>query len=90
MRNAFFEPSIKPKMDWIDEVLKRAEIAFKWKAPLIIGSHRLNFIGGLDLKNRDRNLQNLKKLLVSLISRWPDIKFTTSDKLYEIILASKK
>jgi len=85
VRNAAFEPSNFPNFDWVNDVLSRAKIAFPMGKPLIIGSHRLNYIGFIDENNRNRNLPLLKLLLVSLFKRWPDIEFMSSDELCSLI-----
>ena len=73
IRNASFEPSINPNFDYVNDTLKRAEIIFRWGKPLVITSHRLNYIGCIDELNRSRNLKLLKDLLDSLKKRWPEI-----------------
>lgn len=45
VRNAAFEPSQAPDFNFIEEILRRGNIAFGLGKPLIIGSHRLNYIG---------------------------------------------
>lgn len=85
VRNAAFEPSDISSIDWVRDVLSRAEIAFRMRKPLIIGSHRLNYIGFIDEKNRNRNLLVLKQLLMSLLKRWPNIEFMSSDELCRLI-----
>lgn len=85
VRNAAFEPSDNPQFDWISDVLERAKIAFRWGKPLIITTHRLNFIGSIDPENRERNLKIFKKLLVALVHHHPDIEFMSSDRLLEVI-----
>lgn len=81
VRNAFFEPSIEPNKDWVDECLSRIELAFKFKKPAIIGTHRVNFIGSIEESNRTKNLKLFDKLLQSILKKWPDVEFTTSDKI---------
>jgi len=85
VRNAAFEPSDNPQFDWISDVLERAKIAFRWGKPLIITTHRLNFIGAIDPENRERNLILLKELLEVLVYQHPDIEFMSSDRLLEVI-----
>ncbi len=84
-RNAFFEPSLYPDLNVLNECLKRIEIAFKWGKPAIIGSHRVNFIGYMDSKNRDYNLLLFLQLLKMIVKKWPDVEFMTSDKLTNLI-----
>ena len=80
VRNMHFEPSQYSRVE-ITDILKRIEIAFKWNKPAIISSHRLNFIGYIDSKNRENNLKKFKELLTMIVSKWPDIEFMTSDEL---------
>lgn len=83
IRNANFEPSINPNLDWENTVLEDVYWAFFWGKPAIINSHRLNYIGFIDEKNRTENLKLLKKILQKIVARFPDVKFVSSDKLSE-------
>jgi len=85
IRNAIFEPSENPNKDWVRSCLKEVEIAFMWHKPAIISAHRVNFIGYIDETNRTNNLQKLSLLLTTLLSKWPDIEFMSSNQLAEII-----
>lgn len=85
-RNAFFEPSLTKKTDVVGECLRRIETAFFWNKPAIIGSHRVNFIGSLDIKNRERNLVSFRQLLIEIVKRWPDVEFMSSDELCSTIV----
>jgi len=84
VRNAFFEPSVYPKIDWVDECLKRIELAFKYKTPAIISTHRLNFISSIHEEN-SRNLTSLQELLKKIVQKWPDAEFVSSDELGDIL-----
>lgn len=86
-RNAMFEPSENPQLDWVNSCLKDIEIAFRWHHPAIICSHRVNFVGTINVDNRDRNLKSLARLLGQIIKRWPDVEFMSSDQLGNLILA---
>jgi hypothetical protein len=83
-RNAFFEPSGSSK-DELNSCLADIELAFRWKKPAVISSHRINFIGSLDKSNRDMGLAQLNKLLTTIVKRWPDVEFMTSSELGDII-----
>lgn len=85
IRNALFEPSENPNKDWVKSCMKEIEIAFIWHKPAIISAHRVNFIGYIDERNRTNNLQKLNQLLSTMISKWPDIEFMSSDQLAELI-----
>ena len=64
--------------------------AFLWKHPAVICSHRVNFIGGLNEKNRDQNLLFLKKLLSEIVKLWPDVEFMSSNQLGNLIQSDIK
>lgn len=82
VRNVFFEPSLFPSnIDLIDTCLKRIQSSFFWKKPAIICSHRLNFIGSIDEKNRANNIHTFKELLKRIIKNWPDVEFMSSEDL---------
>lgn len=79
-RNAFFEPSQKGK-DWVDSCLHDIEVAFRWKKPAVISTHRVNYVGSLNPANRDFGLSQLKSLLKQILIKWPEVQFITSDEL---------
>lgn len=81
VRNCFFEPSTIKNYNWVGECLKRIETAFLWKKPAIISMHRLNFTGGLDIKNRTNNLNLFSQLLNIIVKKYPEIEFMASDEL---------
>lgn len=83
-RNCFFEPS-QPRKDWVNDCLKDINIAFRWRKPAIISSHRVNYIGVHCPENRNNSLQNLKTLLTSIKKYWPDVEFMSTDKLGELM-----
>lgn len=85
VRNCFFEPSQNPIFNYVDDCLHRIKFAFRWKKPAIISAHRLNFIGTLDIRNRDENLKQFSTLLKEIIRQWPDVEFMTSDVLGELM-----
>lgn len=90
IRNAFFEPSLTKLNDSIGECLRRIEIAFRWKKPAIISSHRINYVGALNEENRRKNLKLLDELLRRILNKWPDAEFMTSDQLGGIIADQDK
>ncbi len=88
-RNCFFEPALMPGVDAVDTCMKRIQMAFRWRKPAIIGSHRLNYIGFIDPSNRDRNLKLFDNLLKKITQTWPDVHFMSSDQLGETILSNQ-
>jgi hypothetical protein len=95
VRNAFFEPVCfgeKDKehiTDWVDNCLKEIEIAFRWRKPAVISSHRVNYIGFINSENREKGLNELRRLLKMILKKWPDVEFMTSKELSDLIAKQK-
>ncbi|QSX09592.1 hypothetical protein J0B03_05915 [Alkalibacter rhizosphaerae] len=81
IRNCKFEPSWREDIDWVESCLSDMESAFHWKRPAIIGTHRLNYIGFIDERNRKRNLEFLHQLISRAMKKWPDLEFYHSVEL---------
>lgn len=86
-RNAAFEPSAGGK-DWIDSCLNDISTAFRWRKPATISTHRVNYIGYLDPKNRDNGIKQLRELLKQILKKWPEVEFITSVELGHLIRQS--
>ncbi len=88
-RNAFFEPVCFGEhehiTDWVDSCLKEIEIAFRWKKPAVISSHRVNYVGSISPENREKGFRELKRLLALVLKKWPDVEFMSSYELGQII-----
>lgn len=84
-RNALFEPSEDLSKDWINSCLSDIRLSFFWNKPAVICTHRVNFMGGINEKNRDVNLKQLKTLLLEINKNWPEVEFMSSDQLGKII-----
>jgi hypothetical protein len=85
IRNAFFEPALSKSSDPAGECLNRINVAFRWKKPAVISTHRINYMGSLDESNRTDNLNNLKALLNRIIQLWPDVEFIRTDELGDLM-----
>lgn len=88
-RNCFFEPSAEGK-DWVSSCLSDISTAFRWNKPAVVSSHRVNYIGTLNPKNRENGLAQLNQLLQSIVKNWPEVELCTSNELGDIIANSKK
>lgn len=75
VRNCIFEPTIVGGAISLKSCLNQVSAAFMMNKPAIISSHRLNYIGELDIKNRERNLVMLKQLFKTIIEKYPDFFF---------------
>ncbi len=84
VRNCFFEPSLNPHFNYIEDALDRLRTIFFWGKPAIIGTHRINYIGSIDENNRKQNLKLLSEFLKRVLKSWPDVVFTTTDKLGDL------
>jgi len=89
VRNVVFEPTHDRGVDWVSFSLKQIETAFFWNRPAIISSHRVNFCGHIDPKNREKGINALKELLHKIIGRWPDVEFMSANELGDLISKSK-
>jgi hypothetical protein len=79
IRNASFEPALHNySNDCVDTCIKEIEISFMHKKPAVISTHRLNYIGQIEEKNRQRSLALLSLLLKKITRQWPDVEFMTT------------
>ncbi len=85
IRNCRFEPSLIKREKELDNCLSAIRIAFSMKKPAIICSHRINYVGFIDEKNRDNNLYLLKKLIKTAQKEWPEVEFLTSIHLGKLM-----
>jgi len=85
IRNCVFEPTNNLTFDSIGNCLLMIDIAFKCRKPAVISSHRVNYIGSLDIDNREQGLLRLSKLLKEIVKRYPDVEFVNADQLGDII-----
>ncbi len=83
-RNVLFEPSLNKSIDWVAKAMESISIAFSWNKPAIIGSHRINFTGGLNEQNRINNLKLFEDLFNQIQKKWPDVAFISSADLHQI------
>jgi len=81
VRNVAFEPFQDLSRDWAASALAEIAESFFWRKPAIIQTHRVNFVGGMDVGHRDRSLTQLHRLLKGILDTWPDVEFISSDQL---------
>ena len=85
VRNVVFEPTANKGIDWVGYSLDQIEAAFRWNRPAILSSHRVNFCGYIDPKNRLTGITALHNLLKKVIARWPDVEFMSTNELGDLI-----
>lgn len=85
VRNVVFEPTEDRAVDWPSYAMKQIETAFRWNRPALISSHRVNYCGHIDEKNRKKGLMALNLLLQNITERWPEVEFMAANELGELI-----
>ena len=88
-RNCSFEPNMYNNQDSVDITLSDIENSFRWGKPALISSHRVNFVSGHSLKNRENGLKNLQILLRKILAKWPEVEFLTFREFSERVLHSR-
>jgi len=83
-RNCAFEPT-EVRYQGIDLTIKQIEAAFRWGKPANISTHRVNFIGSLNERNRTNGLRELSCLLQAIVARWPDVEFMSSSDMFKAV-----
>ena len=83
-RNCGFEPG-RGKMN-AAFCLQQIDAAFRWGKPAVISTHRVNYMGKLNPKNRKIGLEQLKELLERVTKKHPSVEFITSQELSELII----
>lgn len=89
VRNCTFEPAKSSSEFYWQSTFKEVKNAFKRNTPAIISSHRVNFIGTIDEKNRRNGLMQLKKLLNKITNQYPEVVFLNSFQLGELLVNDK-
>ena len=84
LRNGIFEPSM-PTRNWVDYCMEDIQMAFRWKKPAIISTHRNNFTGTINPANRENGLKQLDELLTRVKKKWPDVQFMSTRELYATV-----
>lgn len=80
-RNCVFEPT-DSGYQGLDYTINQINTAFRWKKPAIISSHRVNFVGGIEIRNREKGLKELQKLLNLIVTKYPDVEFMSSREMF--------
>lgn len=80
-RNSMFEPYKLFPGKFTSSVLDDARIAFSCGKPLVISSHRINYVSSLEPTLRDYTLDHLDTILKALLKKYPEIEFMSSDQL---------
>lgn len=71
----------------VEVCLENIAAAFFMHAPAIVSTHRVNFVGGLEVSHRDDSLKQLKLLLDEIVKRWPDVEFMNGTEMCDAVFA---
>ncbi|MCC5865185.1 MAG: hypothetical protein JJU31_08720 [Wenzhouxiangella sp.] len=82
VRNCFFEPSLEKGRDVVADCLARLDDLFSMNRLAVLSTHRINFMGGIEPKNRDVNIQMFSRLLGEIVKRWPAVEFHFADSAF--------
>lgn len=88
VRNCPFEPILdncKRNTNVVAKCLDNIASAFRWHAPALVSSHRVNFAGAIEPKHRDESLKQLGVLLKEIVKRWPDVEFVSGSEMAKIV-----
>ncbi|MGY6560087.1 MAG: hypothetical protein ACXIT9_12480 [Nitritalea sp.] len=82
IRNCMFEPY---KGTTAETTLRMIDTCFRWGKPAVISSHRVNYVSSVFQSVRNNSLNELKKILSSVVKRHPDVQFISSGDLSRIM-----
>ncbi|MCK6604139.1 MAG: hypothetical protein L6Q59_04500 [Ignavibacteriaceae bacterium] len=87
VRNVTFEPAqMHDSYDNVGVALKDIDIAFRMKKPAVIDTHRINYIGSINEKNRYSGITQLNELIAKILKYWPDVEFMSISRLLRLNL----
>lgn len=85
IRNCSFEPATNPADNSIASLIKQIDKSFSKNKIAIISAHRINFVSGIDVNNRLNNLTLLDELLKTILEKYHDVEFLSSNEIIKII-----
>lgn len=83
-RNCWFEP-YQQRNNSVDYCMNHIAGAFNWNKAAVVCSHRVSYMGGIDSRNRDWGIRELKDLLKRIIKKWPDVIFCSSEEYAKLL-----
>lgn len=89
VRNVVFEPTSRVDIDWVGLAFSQINAAFSMGKPAHISTHRVNYSGFIDEKNRKQGLGSLNQLLKLITQKWPDVEFISVSELVELMKSKK-
>ena len=84
VRNCNFEPTERSYAG-LNHVMSQIQGAFICGKAAVIGTHRVNFVGGMDPKNSKQGLTELDQLLKKILKKWPDTLFMSAKDFTKLL-----
>lgn len=75
LRNCYFEPGEDYSRDYVGECLRKIGRLMSWNVPIVINTHRFNYVGAIDADHRAHGLKELSRLIAGIRKQWPQAKF---------------
>lgn len=82
-RTVDFEPAVHP--DRARRAMQRACLLAERRIPVVVNTHRVNYVGAMDSDASQRSRDALRELLSRLLDRTADLCFVTSAELDETL-----
>ena len=92
VRNCPFEPFADNRArnsSAVSVCLDNIDAAFRWHAPAMISTHRVNFAGAIEPTHRNQSLNDLRELLTEIVKRWPDAEFVSGADMLNVLFKGK-
>lgn len=84
IRNCEFEPTTLNTT--VDQAMSQVDKSFHTHKIAVFSTHRINYVCGIDNNNRKKTLDNLDAFLATVIRKYPDVEFMSSDQLLDVFI----
>ena len=85
IRNCSFEPSTNAAGANLSILMKQVDDTFSQHKLAVFSTHRINYVSGISEQNRTCTLNNIDLFLTTLLNKYPDVEFLSSDKLISLL-----
>jgi hypothetical protein len=86
VRNVEFEPSQSSDLHkLVEESMNQISYSFKHKKPVVIDTHRMNYVSSLSAENEEKGINAIALLLTSIHNTYPDVEFMSLSDLAEFM-----
>ncbi len=90
VRNIHFEPFQCNDDSIVEFVVSKINQVFSWGGAAIMTTHRVNYVGGMDYRHRDRSLKLLERLLNTVVALHPSVEFVSASRLHSIMTSTRE